>query len=154
MISVIHKPLLAMAGTSKNICRVHGGAGAASSVKMINQLLAGVHITAAAEAMAFSTRLGLDPSVVFDIIKKEASWSWMFENRVPQILSQDWTPFSALAIFVKDMGIVTDEARRLGAFAPISSVAHTLYLEGAAKGLAKEADVGVFRLWPLPKECS
>lgn len=143
-----------MAGTSRNVRPVRGGAGAASSVKMINQLLAGVHITAAAEAMAFASRLGLDLKVVFDIVVKEASWSWMFENRVPQILSWDWTPFSALAILVKDMGIVTTEARRLGCFAPISSVAHTLYLEGAAKGLAKEADIGVYRLWPLSEKLS
>ncbi|KAI5460699.1 NAD binding domain of 6-phosphogluconate dehydrogenase-domain-containing protein [Mariannaea sp. PMI_226] len=148
-ISDINKPLLAMAGTPSNVCRVRGGAGAASSVKMINQLLAGVHIVAAAEAMAFAFRLGIDLPMVFDVLKKEAGWSWMLENRVPQILSSDWTPFSALAIFVKDMGIVMSEAKRLHSFAPISSVAYTLYLEGAAKGFMKEADIGVFRLWPL-----
>lgn len=138
-----------MAGTSSNICRVRGGVGAASSVKMINQLLAGVHIVAAAEAMAFASRLGLDLCIVLDILKNEGGWSWMLENRVPQILGRDWTPFSALEIFVKDMGIVTSEARRLRSFAPTSSVAYTLYLDGAAKGLSKEADIGVFRLWPL-----
>lgn len=154
MIFNIHEPLLAMAGTPRNVRQVSGGPGAASSVKMINQLLAGVHITAAAEAMAFATRLGLDLAVVYDIIKKESGWSWMFENRVPQILAADWTPFSSLAIFVKDMDIVAREARRLGSFAPISSTAYTLYLEGAAKDLTNEADIGVYRLWPLSAKVS
>lgn len=104
---------------------------------------------AAAEAMAFTARLGLDPKVVFGILKGAAAWSWMFDNRVPQMLEADWTPYSALSIFVKDMGIVVEEAKRLGSFAPIASAVHTLYLSGAAHGLAKEADAGIVRLWEI-----
>jgi len=92
-----------MSGPAKNLCLVQGGVGAASSVKLINQLLAGVHIAAAAEAMAFGAKLGLDTRKLFDIIKTAAGWSWMFENRVPAMLEADWTPHSALAIFVKDL---------------------------------------------------
>ncbi|KAL0941304.1 ketose-bisphosphate aldolase class-ii family protein [Colletotrichum truncatum] len=149
IISKVNGPLLAMTGTSSNLCHVQGGVGAASSVKLINQLLAGVHIAAAAEAMAFAARLGLDTRRVFDLLGNAAAWSWMFENRVPQMLDADWTPHSALAIFVKDLGIVLDEAKRLTYFAPISSAAHTLYLSGAAHGWSKESDAGVVRLWEL-----
>lgn len=138
-----------MTGTASNLCLVKGGVGAASSVKLINQLLAGVHIAAAAEAMAFTARLGLDTRHVFGLLKNAAAWSWMFENRVPQMLDADWTPHSALAIFVKDLGIVLDEAKRLMYFAPISSAAHNLYLAGATKGWAKESDAGVVRLWDV-----
>ena len=95
--------LTAMSGPSKNLCLVQGGTGAASSVKLINQLLAGVHIAAAAEAMAFSAKLGLDTRNTFEILKHAAGWSWMLENRVPAMLDADWTPHSALAIFVKDL---------------------------------------------------
>lgn len=142
-------PLMAVAGVSDNLCHVQGGVGAASSVKLINQHLAGVHIAAAAEAMAFAARLGLDTRSVFEILKNAAAWSWMFENRVPQMLDADWTAHSALAIFVKDMGIVLDEAKRLLSFAPIASAAHTLYLAGAANGLSAQSDAGVVRLWQL-----
>ncbi|KAH6669658.1 3-hydroxyisobutyrate dehydrogenase [Plectosphaerella plurivora] len=148
-ISKAHGALLAMTGTPSNLCRIKGGVGAASSVKMINQLLAGVNIAAAAEAMALSARLGLDTRQIFGLLKNAAAWSWMFENRVPQMLDADWTPHSALAIFVKDLGIVLDEAKRLRSFAPISSAAHNLYLAGAAKGWAKESDAGVVRLWDV-----
>lgn len=97
--------------------------------------------------MAFSARLGLDTRSVFETLKNAAAWSWMFENRVPQMLGADWTAHSALAIFVKDLGIVLDEAKRLMSYAPIASVAHTLYLAGAARGMSTQADARVVRLW-------
>ncbi|TQW10401.1 3-hydroxyacid dehydrogenase/reductase [Cordyceps javanica] len=77
------------------------------------------------------------------------AWSWMMENRTGQMLDADWTPHSALAIFVKDLGIVLNETKRLGFYSPIASAAHTLYLNGAAHGWEKEADAGVVRLWEL-----
>ncbi|KAI6777900.1 3-hydroxyisobutyrate dehydrogenase [Emericellopsis cladophorae] len=117
-----HSAILSTTGTPTNLC----GVGAASSVKMINQLLAGVHIAAAAGAMALA-----------------APWSWMLENRGPQMLEADWMPHSALTISVSDLGIVLDEAKKLEYFAPISSASHNLYLAGACKGWAKDSDAGV-----------
>jgi 3-hydroxyisobutyrate dehydrogenase-like beta-hydroxyacid dehydrogenase len=97
-----------MSGPATNLFHIEGGAGQASSVKLINQLLAGVHIAAAAEAMAFGAKLGLDTSNLFEIIKNAAGGSWMFENRVPAMLKADWTPHSQLAIFVKDLVCLPD----------------------------------------------
>jgi len=95
--------LVAMSGPSSNLYTVQGGVGAGSSVKMVNQMLAGVHIAAAAEAMAFGARIGLDTGLLYEIVKNAAGGSWMFENRVPAMLKADWTPNSALAIFLKDL---------------------------------------------------
>lgn len=92
-----------MSGPPKNLYYIDGGAGAASSVKLVNQLLAGVHIAAAAEAMAFGAKLGLETRSLYNMIKNAAGGSWMFENRVPAMLNADWTPHSMLAIFVKDL---------------------------------------------------
>ncbi|KAH7420228.1 hypothetical protein BKA64DRAFT_716557 [Cadophora sp. MPI-SDFR-AT-0126] len=141
--------LTALSGPPSNLHTIPNGAGAASSVKLINQLLAGVHIVAAAEAMAFGAKLGLDTRSLYEIIKNAAGGSWMFENRVPAMLNADWTPNSQLAIFVKDLGIVLDEAKRLGYAAPLSAASHQVYLNGAAKGWAKDADSGVVRVWEL-----
>lgn len=136
-----------MSGEATNLHVIQGGVGAASSVKVVNQLLAGVHIAAAAEALAFAARLGLDTREVFNHLCESEAWSWMLENRGPQMLNADWTPHSALAIFVKDLGIVLGEAKRLGLHAPIASAAHTLYLSGAARGWSRDSDAGVVRLW-------
>lgn len=70
---------------------------------MINQLLAGIHIAAAGEAMGLAAKAGLNTRQVYDIILTAAGSSWMFENRVPHMLVNDLTPYSALDIFVKDM---------------------------------------------------
>lgn len=88
---------------SEKLYVIPGGIGAASNVKMVNQLLAGVHIAAAAEAMGLAAAMELNTQLVYDIVVNSVGNSWMFENRVPHMLANDWTPHSALDIFVKDM---------------------------------------------------
>ena len=85
--------------------------GIGAAFKMINQLLAGVHIAAACEAIAFAAKQGLDIRKVYEVITASAGNSWMFENRMPHVLDGDYTPRSAVEIFVKDLGIVQDMAR-------------------------------------------
>ena len=82
-----------------------------AAFKMINQLLAGVHIAAASEAIAFAAKQGLDIRKVYEVITASAGNSWMFENRMPHVLDGDYTPRSAVEIFVKDLGIIQDMAR-------------------------------------------
>ncbi|KXS15061.1 hypothetical protein M427DRAFT_155509 [Gonapodya prolifera JEL478] len=126
---------------------IPGAAGAGSSVKMINQLLAGVHIAAAAESIAFAARLGLDTRAVYDAVNVSEGASWMFTNRVPHILDADWRPTSALDIFVKDLGIVLSEARIVEFPTFMSAAAHNLYIMGSAAGFGREDDSGVVRIW-------
>ena len=95
--------LESMAG---KVYRLGDRAGAGSKVKIINQLLAGVHIAAAAEAMALGLRAGVDAEALYDVITHSAGNSWMFENRMPHVLAGDYTPLSAVDIFVKDLGLV------------------------------------------------
>lgn len=137
----------AMAAMAERIYRLGDKAGPASTVKMINQLLAGVHIAALAEAMALGTRAGADPNALFDVISNSAGSSWMFNNRVPHILAGDYTPLSALDIFVKDLGIVLDSGKRLKFPLPLAAAAHQLFLMGTAAGLGGEDDSGVVRVY-------
>ena len=105
----VAEPLLhAMAA---KVYRLGDRAGNGSKVKIINQLLAGVHIAAAAEAMALGLREGVDPAALYDVITHSAGNSWMFENRMAHVLAGDYTPLSAVDIFVKDLGLVLDTAR-------------------------------------------
>ncbi len=136
--------LEAMAG---KVWRLGDAPGAGSTVKMVNQLLAGVHIAAAAEAMALGIRAGADPQALFDVITTSAGNSWMFQNRVPHILAGDDTPLSAVSIFVKDLGIVLDQARSLTFPLPMASSAHQLFLAAAAAGQGGRDDAFVIRVW-------
>jgi len=137
----------AMAAMAEKVYRLGTEAGPASTVKMINQLLAGVHIAALAEAMALGTKAGADPNALFEVISNSAGSSWMFNNRVPHILAGDYTPLSALDIFVKDLGIVLDSGRRLKFPLPLAAAAHQLFMMGAAAGLGGEDDSGVVRVY-------
>jgi L-threonate 2-dehydrogenase len=56
----------------RHVYRVGERAGAGSTVKMINQLLVGVHTVAAAEAVTLAVKAGADPQVVFDVISHGA----------------------------------------------------------------------------------
>ena len=123
--------------------------GVGSTVKMVNQHLAGVHIAAACEAMALGIRAGADPQALYDVISNSAGASWMFNNRVPHILAGDYRPLSAVDIFVKDLGIVLDAARALGFPLPLAATAHQLYLATAAAGHGAEDDSAVIKFYAL-----
>ena len=129
-------------------------AGAGSKVKIINQLLAGVHIAAAAEAMALGLREGVDAAALYDVITHSAGNSWMFENRMAHVLAADYTPLSAVDIFVKDLGLVLDMARASKFPLPLSSTAHQMFMQASTAGFAKEDDSAVIKIFPgieLPK---
>lgn len=121
--------------------------GIGSTVKMVNQLLAGVHIATAAEALSLGIRAGADPKVLYDVISTSAGSSWMWQNRVPHILEGDDSPSSAVNIFVKDLGIVLDQARSLTFPLPMASAAHQLFLAAAAHGEGMKDDSFVIRVW-------
>lgn len=134
----------AMAAT---VYRLGDAPGQAAAFKMVNQLLAGVHIAAASEAITFAAREGLELTAVYDVISKSAGNSWMFENRIPHVLKGDYTPRSAVSIFVKDLGIVMDMARSRSFPVPMAGAAMQMFLMTAAAGMAADDDASVARLY-------
>jgi 3-hydroxyisobutyrate dehydrogenase len=137
----------ALEAIAGKVYRLGDRAGIGSTVKMVNQHLAGVHIAAACEAMALGLRAGADARQLYDVICNSAGSSWMFQNRVPHILEGDYTPLSAVNIFVKDLGIVLDAARKLGFPLPLAATAHQLYLATAAAGHGDEDDAAVIKFY-------
>jgi L-threonate 2-dehydrogenase len=122
-------------------------AGQGAAFKMINQLLAGVHIAAASEAIAFAARQGLDIRKVYEVITASAGNSWMFENRMPHVINGDYTPRSAVEIFVKDLGIVQDMARSARFPVPVASAALQMFLMASASGMGRDDDASVARMY-------
>lgn len=137
-----------LAAIAGKVYRLGDAHGAGSKVKIINQLLAGVHIAAAAEAMALGLREGVDPDALYDVITHSAGNSWMFENRVPHILSGDYTPLSAVDIFVKDLGMVLDTARTSKFPLPLSAAAHQMFMMASTAGHGGEDDSAVIKIFP------
>ncbi|SPK72363.1 putative dehydrogenase, with NAD(P)-binding Rossmann-fold domain [Cupriavidus taiwanensis] len=137
-----------LAAIAGKVYRLGAAHGAGSRVKIINQLLAGVHIAAAAEAMALGLREGVDPDALYDVITHSAGNSWMFENRVPHILKGDYTPLSAVDIFVKDLGMVLDTARTSKFPLPLSAAAHQMFMMASTAGHGGEDDSAVIKIFP------
>src|SRR6516165_9728611 len=121
--------------------------GQGAAFKMVNQLLAGVHIAAASEAIAFAAKQGLDIRKVYEVITASAGNSWMFENRMPHVLDGDYAPRSAVEIFVKDLGIIQDMARTAKFPVPVAAAALQMFLMTAAAGMGRDDDASVARMY-------
>lgn len=143
------RPLLGAMGSTVVHCGEAVGDG--QSVKLVNQLLCGVHIAAAAEALAYAQALGLDPAAVREVIRHGAAASFMLEDRGQRMLDRAFgSPKSALGIFVKDMGLVEEAGGERGAHTPLAHAAREAFEEGAARGLEHEDDSGVIRVFESP----
>lgn len=128
--------------------RLGNEAGKGSSMKAVNQLLAGVHIAAAAEAMALGLRMGLAAGDVYKVITSAAANSWMFETRMKHVVSGDYTPLSAVDIFIKDLGIVSETTREQAMPAPLAAAALQQFVAAGAAGHGREADAAVIKIFP------
>ncbi|MEV3936470.1 NAD(P)-dependent oxidoreductase [Glycomyces sp. NPDC049804] len=124
--------------------------GDGQALKTVNQLLCGVHIAAAAEALALADALGLDRERTLDALTAGAANSFMLGNRGPRALQAyddgGAEVLSRLDIFVKDMGIVGDAARAAHLAVPVAAAAEQLFLLGEAQGLGALDDSAVIRV--------
>ena len=136
-----------LSATSAKVFRLGDAPGIGSLVKTVNQLLAGVHIAAAAEAMALAAKAGADTRAVFEVISASAGNSWMFGNRVPRMLDGDFTPTSATEIFVKDLGLVLDTGHELRLPLPIAAAAHQLFIAASGAGWGRLDDAAVVKVY-------
>jgi len=135
------EPVLAAVATK--VFHLGDRPGPASQVKMINQLLAGVHIAAMGEAMSLAAGIGLDLATVHQVITASAGNSWMFENRGAHVVAGDYAPRSAVDIFVKDLGIVAGEAAAAGMPSPLTTTALALFQQAADAGMGRQDDAAV-----------
>jgi L-threonate 2-dehydrogenase len=138
----------ALSAMAAKVYKLGDRAGNGSKVKIINQLLAGVHIAAAAEAMALGLREGVDAAALYEVITHSAGNSWMFENRMAHVIAGDYKPLSAVDIFVKDLGLVLDTARASKFPLPLSATAHQMFMQASTAGYAKEDDSAVIKIFP------
>src|ERR1700753_149766 len=121
--------------------------GQGAAVKIINQLLAGVHIAAASEAITFAAKQGLDIKKVYEVITASAGNSWMFENRMPHVLDGDYAPRRAVEIFVQDLVIIQDVGGTGKFPVPVAAAALQIFLMTAASGMGRDDDASVARMY-------
>jgi 3-hydroxyisobutyrate dehydrogenase/putative dehydrogenase len=115
--------------------------GDGQRMKLVNQLLCGVHIAAAAEALAFAEALGLEAADCWQVLREGAAASFMFDDRGARMVAGQFDQVrSAMDIFVKDMGLVSAAANQAGASVPLTAVARQLYEHGHELGMGRLDD--------------
>jgi L-threonate 2-dehydrogenase len=130
---------------------VHVGAkaGDAARVKLVNNLLAGINLVAAAEAMALGARLGLDRQLLFDVINASSGASWIGHDRLKRALAGDYAPRARAAILTKDMGLAVQMADAAGIETPLGDAALSIFRATVAAGLGEQDDAAVIKtIWP------
>lgn len=130
-----------------NVYHVGSEHGQGSTVKLVNQLMCGVHIAAAAEALSLGENAGVDPQVLLEVIGNAAGASWMLNDRGPRMLETSPDVKSAVDIFVKDVGIVLDFGRDRRFPLPLSAATHQMFLAASGAGLGREDDSQVIRVY-------
>lgn len=139
------RPVLEAVG--KRIFDVGREAGKGSTAKMINQLLCGVHIAAAAEAMHVAERAGVSKQTMHDIISVSAGNSWMWGDRGPRMMMDEPPVTSAVDIFVKDLGIVLDQGKQMRQGLPLAAAAMQMFLAASGLGHGAADDSQVIRAY-------
>ena len=133
--------------TASKVYNIGEEIGLGATVKIIHQLLAGVHIAAGAEAMALAAKAGISLELMYDVVTHAAGNSWMFENRMKHVVEGDYSPLSMVDIFVKDLGLVNDTAKSLKFPLHLASTAYSMFIEASNAGYGKQDDSAVIKIF-------
>jgi 3-hydroxyisobutyrate dehydrogenase len=121
--------------------------GDGSTMKVVNNLLAGIHNVAAGEALALGIKAGLDPDKLFDVVMASSGMSWMFGDRLRRLIDGDTQVAAAAHILTKDVGLALELGKGLTFPLPMGSAAHQVFLGTLAHGHGDEDDNSVFRYY-------
>ncbi len=121
--------------------------GQGAAMKIVNQLLAGVHIAVAAEGLAFAEKAGIDPARALEILSGSAAASWMLKNRGPRMVTDDGVVTSAVDIFVKDLDLVLGAGRAAKMGLPLAAAAHQQFIAASGLGHGSRDDSQVVQVY-------
>jgi len=140
-------PVLQAFGKNIRLC---GATGAGQVVKLVNQLLVGIHTSAIAEAAVFGVRFGADPQVLLDVIGTSFGGSTMMTRNLPRFISGDFSPATPVSLILKDLGLIHDEARAGGIPLLLGGLAEQRFSEAYARGFRDEDMAALVKLWEEP----
>jgi 3-hydroxyisobutyrate dehydrogenase-like beta-hydroxyacid dehydrogenase len=147
--AVFDRALPVLQAFGKNI-RLCGPLGAGQVVKLVNQLLVGIHTSAIAEAATFGVRFGADPQVLLEVIGTSFGGSTMMTRNLPRFISGDFSPATPVDLILKDMGLIHDEARNGGIPLLLGGLAEQRFSEAHARGLGDQDMAALVKLWEEP----
>ena len=131
---------------SNAVFRLGPRLGDGARVKLVNNLLAGVNLAGAAEALALAERAGLDASLMLDVIERSSGQSWIGSDRMRRALAGDLSPRAHTTLLNKDTHLALDMARRLGTDTPVGAQAAALFARACDGGFASLDDASLLEL--------
>lgn len=117
--------------------------GDAAKAKLVNNMLAGINLVAACEAFVLGLKLGLEPLKLFDLVQASSGGSWIFSDRMPRVLRNDYTALARLDILKKDLSLLLDMAKEQGYSAPLAQAAHAIFVRASEMGLGDLDDAAI-----------
>ena len=127
--------------------RVGAHTGDGSKMKLVNNLMAGINLAAACEAMVLGLKLGLDPQTIFDVACASSGGSWVFADRMPRVLTGDYSTKAAVDILAKDLGLALEVGAAARAALPICATAREAFTGTSALGHGQEDDAAVAKYY-------
>lgn len=137
-----HEPVIR--DLSSQVFRISERPGDGARTKLVNNLLAGINLVGAAEALALAQRLGLDAAATLDVIERSSGQSWIGSDRLRRALAGDFAPRAHVTLLEKDTGLAMAAARAAGFDGPLGEAAHQTFRRTHALGHAALDDAAVF----------
>ena len=129
---------------SRQAFRISARPGDGARTKLVNNLLAGINLVGAAEALALAQRMGLNLSTTLDVIERSSGQSWIGSDRLRRAIVGDFEPRAHVTLLEKDTGLALAAARAAGFSGPLGQAAHDTFRRAHAEGHAGRDDAAVF----------
>jgi L-threonate 2-dehydrogenase len=131
---------------SRNVFRISQRPGDGARTKLVNNLLAGINLAGAAEAMAMAQHMGLDLARTLDVIEQSSGQSWIGSDRMRRAIAGDYEPRAHVTLLQKDTRLAVEAAGAAGFSGPLGPAARDVFARAAAAGLADQDDGALFKL--------
>ncbi len=139
-----HRPLIE--ALSGKVFRVGERPGDGARTKLVNNLLAGINLAGAAEALAMAQRMGLRLDTTLDVIEQSSGQSWIGLDRMRRAIAGDYEPRAHVTLLQKDTRLAVEAAHAAGFHGPLGPIARDVFAQAAAAGLAGLDDAALFKL--------
>jgi 3-hydroxyisobutyrate dehydrogenase len=131
---------------SRQVFRISERPGDGARTKLVNNLLAGINLVGAAEAMALAQRMGLHLGKTLDVIEQSSGQSWIGADRMRRAIEGDWAPRAHMTLLAKDTRLAIEAAQAAGFEGPLGAAARDAFARAVSQGLADLDDAALFKM--------
>ena len=131
---------------SSKVFHISETPGDAARTKLVNNLLAGINLVGAAEALALAQRLGLNIEKTLDVMEQSSGQSWIGSDRMRRAIAGDYAPRAHVTLLEKDTRLALECALAAGFAGPLGAAASSVFAQAKAAGFADQDDAAVFKL--------